>query len=112
MILLGFNNNRAGRMAPFANARRVGARCGEVARVRASAAAAVRCRAKASGRRVMRRIPRGRVAPAFCCMCQLSCRCCVRGHAPPGARRALRALEVLVEKVVTSSRSSVGSSVP
>jgi hypothetical protein len=29
------------------------------------AAAAVRCRGKASGRRLVRRVPRGRVAPAF-----------------------------------------------
>jgi hypothetical protein len=68
VILLGFNNGRAGRMAPFAHARRVAALswCGELPRVRASAAAAVCYRTKASGCRVVRRVPRGRVASAFC----------------------------------------------
>jgi hypothetical protein len=44
---------------PVAHARRVAAlsRCGELPGVRASAAAAVRCRGKASGRRVVRRVP-------------------------------------------------------
>ena len=54
----------------FAHARRVAAPgwCGELPGVRASAAAAVRASGKASGRRVVRGVPRGRVAPAFCCM--------------------------------------------
>jgi len=61
VILLGFNNDRAGRMALFAHARRVAAlsRCGELARVRTSAAAAVRFRSKASGRHVVRRVSHG-----------------------------------------------------
>ncbi len=60
--------DRAGRMAPFAHAGRVPAPswCGELPGVRASAAAAVRRRGKASGRRLVRRVPCGRVAPAFC----------------------------------------------
>jgi hypothetical protein len=46
--------------------------CGELPGGRASAAAAVRPRAKASGRSVVRRAPRGRIAPAFRCARQLS----------------------------------------
>ena len=44
---------------PFAHARQAAApdRCGELRGIRASTAAAVRCRGKASGRRVMRRFP-------------------------------------------------------
>jgi hypothetical protein len=61
-------------MALFAHARRVAAlsRCGELRGVRASAAAAVGFRTKASGRCVVRRVPPGREAPAFCCMRHLS----------------------------------------
>jgi hypothetical protein len=67
VILLGFNDDRAGRMAAFAHARAVAvlSRCGELPGIRASAAAAVRCRGKASGRRLVRRVPAGAGAPAF-----------------------------------------------
>lgn len=67
MSLLGFNNARAGRMAPFAHARRaaVSSRGGELPGVHASAAAAVGYRTKASGRRVGAAVPRGRVASAL-----------------------------------------------
>jgi hypothetical protein len=86
---------------PFAHAWWVAAPswCGELSGVRALAAAAVRCRGKASGRRVVRRVPCGRVAPASCCAPPPR-PCCVRGYAPPGARRAPRALED-VRKVLT-----------
>jgi hypothetical protein len=89
VILLGFNNGWAGRMTAFAQAQRG---CGaqpvrRAAGVRASAAAAVRCRGKASGRRVVRRVLRGRVAPAFCCVRQLSRRvaCAVTRRQARGA---------------------------
>jgi hypothetical protein len=101
-ILLGFNNDCAGRMALFAHAQRVAAlsRCGELPRVRASAAAVVGFRAKASGRRVVRRVPRGaRRARFLPCTPAFPPRS-VRSHAPPGARRARRALET-VRKVLT-----------
>ena len=72
VILLGFDDDRAKRTAPFSHATgAVPSRCGELPGVRASAAAAVRCRGKASGRRMVRRFPRGRVAPAFCYVRQL-----------------------------------------
>ena len=92
VILLGFNDACAGRMASFAHARRVAAltRCGELPGVRASAAAAVRRRDKASGRRVVRRVPRGRIAPAFFCMRQLSLYTRARSRAA-SARGALGA---------------------
>jgi hypothetical protein len=56
------------------HARRVAALswCGELPGVRASAAADVGSCTKESGRRVVRRVPRGRGAPAFCCVRQLS----------------------------------------
>ena len=65
-------------------------RCGELAGVRASAAAAVRCCGKASGRRVVRRVPRGRVAPASRCVRRLFCRvaCAVPRRQARGALRA------------------------
>ena len=52
---------------PFAHTRRVAALSwrGELPGVCASAAAAVGFRAKASGRREVRRVPCGRIAPAF-----------------------------------------------
>ena len=80
---------------PFVHTRRVAAAdwCGELPGVRALAAAAVGFRAKARGRRVVRRVPRGRVAPALCCAPTLPPDG-VRGHAPPGARRAPRALVI------------------
>jgi hypothetical protein len=74
VILLGFKNGRAGRMARVRlRTAGCGAQpCGGPPGVRASAAAAVGCSTKASGRRLVRRAPRGRVASAFCCMRQLS----------------------------------------
>ena len=56
VILFGFNNGHAGRMALFAHARRLRALswCGELPGVRASAAAAVCLCTKASGRRMVR----------------------------------------------------------
>jgi hypothetical protein len=65
------------------------------AEVRASAVATVRCCGKASGGRCVWRVSRGRVAPALWCVCQLSCRCRMRGYAPSGPRRAGRALEAV-----------------
>lgn len=74
----------------FAHAQRVTAPswCGELPGVRASAAAAVGFRAKASDRRVVRRVTRGRLAPAFCCVRQLYRRCRARGSR--AVRRAAR----------------------
>jgi hypothetical protein len=74
----------------FAHARRVAAlsRCGELPGVRASAAAAVRCRGKASGRRVVRRgSQRVRRARFLLCASALP-RCSVGGSR--AARRAAR----------------------
>ena len=103
LILLGFNNGGAGRMAPFAHARRVAAlsQCGELPGVRAPAAAAVCWRTKASGRRQVPRAPCGRVAPVLCRMRLGFPAVDACGHAPPGARRAGRALET-VEIVIAA----------
>jgi hypothetical protein len=77
------------RMAPFAHARRVAAPgwCGDLSGVRASAAAAVGGRTKASGRRVVRRFPAGAWRPlsAVCASCPAESR--ARSRA---ARRAAR----------------------
>jgi hypothetical protein len=107
VILLGFKNDRAGRMAPFAHARRITGPnwCGELPGVRASVAAAVRCRGKASGRRVVRWVPTGALRRFLLCAPGLPPRR-VRGHVPPGARRATRALED-VKKVLTDRTTSV-----
>jgi hypothetical protein len=62
VILLGFENGRAGRMAAQGQQHAALSRCGELLGVRASAAAAVGFRTKASGRRVAQGSPRARRA--------------------------------------------------
>jgi hypothetical protein len=79
-------------------------RCGELPWVRASVDAAVRCRGKASGRRVVRRVSRGRVAPA-CCRCASSPAVAACAVTRRKARRAPRALED-VKKVLTDWTTS------
>jgi hypothetical protein len=86
VTLLGFDNDRAGRMALFAHARRVAvlSRCSAVAGVRASAAADVGFRTKESGRRPARWVPAGATRP-------LSAEC---ASSPAGSRaRSLESLE-------------------
>jgi hypothetical protein len=61
--------------------------CGELPGVRALAAAAVRFRSKASGRRMVRRIPAARRARLLLCASDLPPHC-VRDYAPTGVRRA------------------------
>jgi hypothetical protein len=102
VILLGFDNGRAGRMAAHGQRRAAPGRCGGLPGVRAWAAAAVRGSGKASGRRVLRRVPlRARRARfLLCAPARPADR--VRGLAPPGARRAARALEA-VQKVLTGA---------
>ena len=102
VILLGFNNDRAGRMALFAHARRVAAIswCGELwgavpRRPPPWATALRRAAAVWCGG-----FPRARRA-RFLLHAPAGPPCCVRGHAPPGARRAPRALED-VKKVLTA----------
>ena len=68
--------------------------------LRAAAAAVGYC-TKASGRSWCGEFLGGRLAPAFSWSATFP-PCRVRGHAPPGARRAPRALET-VEKVLTDS---------
>jgi hypothetical protein len=87
----------------FAYSRQVAARLVRRAvRGRASAAAAVGFRTKASGRRVVRRVPRGRIAPAFCCVRQHSRRvvCATKRRQ---ARGAPRAPLMIVKKILTAS---------
>lgn len=76
--------------------------------VRALAAAAVRCCAKASGRRVVRRVRRGRVAPLSTGALALPPLPCGRSRAV--RRTALRALEDVL-KVLTGTESH-GCAVP
>jgi hypothetical protein len=59
VILLGFNNGHAGRMAVHPRWRAALSQCGELPGGSASAVAAVYFRTKASGRSVVRRVPRG-----------------------------------------------------
>ena len=75
---------------------------GEQPEVRAAAAAAVGFRTKASGRRVVRRFPRGRVAPASGCVRELSAAvaCAVMRRQARGALGA--PLKKTVEKVLTA----------
>ena len=101
VILLGFNNGRAGRMAPFACARpglRCPAWCGGCPGTTQRGRRRGYC-TKASGRSWCGEFPGGRLASAFSWTASFP-PCRVRGHAPPGARRAPRALEN-VEKVLT-----------
>jgi hypothetical protein len=102
VILLGFNNGRAGKMTAFAYARRGGARLVRRADwVRASAAAAVGFRTKARGRRIVRRVPRG-VHRARFLLWPPALRLLSRAVTRRQARGALGApLKPLVEKVVT-----------
>jgi hypothetical protein len=62
------------------------------------AAAAVRCRGKASGRRVVRRVPRARRARLLLLRPTLP-PSRVRGYAPLGARRAGRALDLTCDMI-------------
>jgi len=94
VILLGFNNGRAGRMAAHVQRPTALSWYGELPGVRASAVAAVRFRGKASGCRVVRRVPAGASRP-LSAVCASRPADCVRGPAPPGARRAPRALEAV-----------------
>ena len=88
-ILLGFNDDSAGRMAAFAHLAgfRRSTSAASCPRFRALAAAAVGFRTKASGRRMVRRVP-ARASRRFRYVRQLCRHCHVRGHAP--ARRAAR----------------------
>ena len=109
MILLGFNNDRAGRMAPLRTRgglrRSAGAASclGSVPRRPPPCAVAVR-RAAAAGTAGS---PRARFAPAFCCVRQFSRRaaCAVTRRQ---ARGALRAPLKDVEKVLTGQRLHSG----
>jgi hypothetical protein len=98
-------------MAPFACARRVyGAQPGAAGALGLrTAAAAVGYCTKASGRSWYGELPGGRLAPAFSWSATIP-PCRVGGHAPPGARRASRALED-VKKVLTDSRTRRGAHV-
>jgi hypothetical protein len=58
VILLGFDDGGAGRMAAHAQRRPAPSLCGAAPGIGASAAAAVRQRGKASGRRAVQRVPR------------------------------------------------------
>ena len=106
MILLGFNNGRAGRMAAFATqwaaepqpVRR--AAWGPCLGGRRRALLAVR-RAAAAG---CGGFPAGASRPLFA-VCASFPADRVRGHAPPGARRAGRALEDVLKVLTDLART-------
>jgi hypothetical protein len=92
VILLGFNNGRAGRMAPFAHARRDNGvqLVRRVARGPCLAAAAVRCCGKASGRHWCGGFPAGASRRFLLCTPSSSAAaaCAVTRCPACGARRA------------------------